>query len=88
MSITPKVEVKPTHTYDNAPRDLDILLIGGPSPATVDEGVAIFARGRPEHKENLDHMLWCHVVGQEWYFGWEKGNHQQGHAGSCEKDVA
>ena len=33
--VTSKMPVKPTHTYENAPRDLDILLIGGPDPATV-----------------------------------------------------
>lgn len=33
--MTPKTLVQPTHTYENAPRDLDILLIGGPNPATV-----------------------------------------------------
>lgn len=29
--------VRPTHTYATAPRDLDILLLGGPNPATVKE---------------------------------------------------
>ncbi|KAH3938827.1 hypothetical protein HBH98_055130 [Parastagonospora nodorum] len=33
--VTPKMLVKPTHTYENAPRDLDILLLGGPNPAKV-----------------------------------------------------
>ncbi len=28
--VTPDIKVMPTHTYDDAPRDLDILLIGGP----------------------------------------------------------
>ncbi|KAJ8107400.1 hypothetical protein OPT61_g8894 [Boeremia exigua] len=32
---TPEMHVKPTHTYTNAPRDLDILLIGGPDPMSV-----------------------------------------------------
>lgn len=27
--------VRPTHTYANAPRDLDIIMIGGPNPTTV-----------------------------------------------------
>jgi hypothetical protein len=35
--VTPKMDVKPTHTYANAPRDLDVLLLGGPNPATVKE---------------------------------------------------
>ncbi|KAF2738088.1 class I glutamine amidotransferase-like protein [Polyplosphaeria fusca] len=30
---TPEMYVTPTHTYDNAPRDLDIILIGGPDPS-------------------------------------------------------
>lgn len=33
--ITPITHVQPTHTYENAPRDLDLLVIGGPNPATV-----------------------------------------------------
>ncbi|EON64789.1 hypothetical protein W97_04022 [Coniosporium apollinis CBS 100218] len=28
--VTPGIKVQPTHTYDDAPRELDILLIGGP----------------------------------------------------------
>lgn len=34
---TPEMLVKPTHTYANAPRDLDIILIGGPDPMSVKE---------------------------------------------------
>lgn len=34
---TPEMHVKPTHTYANAPRDLDIILVGGPDPAGVEE---------------------------------------------------
>ncbi|KAI9840631.1 MAG: hypothetical protein M1837_001400 [Sclerophora amabilis] len=30
--MTPSVKINPTVTYDDAPRDLDILLIGGPPP--------------------------------------------------------
>jgi len=29
-TLTPCVKVVPTHTYDSAPRDLDILVVGGP----------------------------------------------------------
>jgi len=32
-NMTPSVKVIPTITYDDAPRDLDILLIGGPMPS-------------------------------------------------------
>ncbi|RYN32976.1 hypothetical protein AA0112_g5873 [Alternaria arborescens] len=35
--VTPDMYVRPTHTYATAPRDLDILLLGGPNPATVKE---------------------------------------------------
>jgi transcriptional regulator GlxA family with amidase domain len=41
---TPEMYVKPTHTYENAPRDLDILLLGGPNPATVKEESLTFLR--------------------------------------------
>ncbi|KAF2828410.1 class I glutamine amidotransferase-like protein [Ophiobolus disseminans] len=41
---TPEMFVKPTHTYDTAPRDLDILLLGGPNPATVKEASLTFLR--------------------------------------------
>jgi putative intracellular protease/amidase len=41
---TPEMFVKPTHTYDNAPRDLDILLLGGPDPGTVKEESLTFLR--------------------------------------------
>ncbi|KAH7400932.1 class I glutamine amidotransferase-like protein [Phaeosphaeria sp. MPI-PUGE-AT-0046c] len=33
--VTPTMHVQPTHTYDTVPRDLDILVIGGPNPGTV-----------------------------------------------------
>ena len=32
--MTPSFHCVPTHTYDNAPRDVDILLIGGPPLTT------------------------------------------------------
>jgi transcriptional regulator GlxA family with amidase domain len=41
---TPQMYVRPTHTYDNAPRDLDIILIGGPNPATVSEASLKFLK--------------------------------------------
>ncbi|CAO2647800.1 Nn.00g087220.m01.CDS01 [Neocucurbitaria sp. VM-36] len=41
---TPEMYVTPTHTYANAPRDLDILLLGGPNPATVHEDSLTFLR--------------------------------------------
>jgi hypothetical protein len=43
-TITPTLYVQPTHTYDDAPRDLDILYIGGPNPNTVDERSLSFMR--------------------------------------------
>jgi transcriptional regulator GlxA family with amidase domain len=30
--VTPSLRFLPTHTYDSCPRDLDILLVGGPLP--------------------------------------------------------
>jgi putative intracellular protease/amidase len=41
---TPKTFVKPTHTYATAPRDLDILVIGGPDPAAVADESLVFLR--------------------------------------------
>ena len=41
---TPEMHVKPTHTYANAPRDLDIVLIGGPDPSNVKEESLTFLR--------------------------------------------
>ncbi|KAF3034853.1 hypothetical protein E8E11_004379 [Didymella keratinophila] len=41
---TPEMHVTPTHTYTNAPRDLDILLLGGPDPSAVKEESLTFLR--------------------------------------------
>jgi putative intracellular protease/amidase len=41
---TPKLYVKPTHTYESAPRDLDILVLGGPNYLTVKEASLAFLR--------------------------------------------
>jgi transcriptional regulator GlxA family with amidase domain len=41
---TPDMYVQPTHTYENAPRDLDILLLGGPNPMTVKEESLVFLK--------------------------------------------
>jgi putative intracellular protease/amidase len=41
---TSKALVKPTHTYANAPRDLDILVLGGPNPASVADASLAFLR--------------------------------------------
>tara|TARA_R110002003_G_scaffold127_10_gene11986 strand:+ start:27039 stop:27662 length:624 start_codon:yes stop_codon:yes gene_type:complete len=41
---TPEMYVKPTHTYDNAPRDLDILLIGGRELSTIKEESLTYLR--------------------------------------------
>ncbi|KAI4655389.1 hypothetical protein J4E93_000101 [Alternaria ventricosa] len=42
--VTPDMYVRPTHTYATAPRDLDILLLGGPNPATVHEDSLVFLK--------------------------------------------
>jgi transcriptional regulator GlxA family with amidase domain len=41
---TPDMYIRPTHTYDSAPRDLDIILLGGPDPQKVSEASLIFLR--------------------------------------------
>ena len=41
---TPDTLIKPTHTYADAPRDLDILLLGGPDPGKVHEESLTFLR--------------------------------------------
>ncbi|OSS51098.1 hypothetical protein B5807_04529 [Epicoccum nigrum] len=41
---TPAMQVQPTHTYANAPRDLDILFIGGPDPTNISEESLAFVR--------------------------------------------
>lgn len=41
---TPEMFVKPTHTYRTAPRDLDIILLGGPDPTAVHEDSLTFLR--------------------------------------------
>lgn len=41
---TPEMYVRPTHTYETAPRDLDIIMVGGPNPATVSEESLTFLR--------------------------------------------
>jgi len=35
--MTTGIRVVPTHTYETAPKDLDMLLIGGPPPSDVSE---------------------------------------------------
>ncbi|KAF2016135.1 class I glutamine amidotransferase-like protein [Aaosphaeria arxii CBS 175.79] len=42
--VTPDMHVKATHTYANAPRDLDIILLGGPDPTKVKEESLQFLR--------------------------------------------
>jgi len=43
-TVTPDMRVQPTHTYDDAPRDLDILLVGGPLLTHRPEAAARFMR--------------------------------------------
>jgi transcriptional regulator GlxA family with amidase domain len=37
---TPDVHITPTHTYDTCPRDIDVLLVGGPILTHRPEGAA------------------------------------------------
>ncbi|KAF9696967.1 hypothetical protein EKO04_004932 [Ascochyta lentis] len=41
---TPAMNVKPTHTYADAPRDLDVILAGGTDPTKVKEESLTFLR--------------------------------------------
>jgi transcriptional regulator GlxA family with amidase domain len=41
---TPSLRIHPTHTYDSAPRDLDILVVGGPPPSHRPEASLIFLK--------------------------------------------
>jgi len=34
---TPEMYIRPSHTYDDAPRNLDIIMLGGPDPYNVPE---------------------------------------------------
>jgi hypothetical protein len=45
---TPSMQVQPTHTYATAPRDLDILFIGGPDPTNISEESLAFVREASE----------------------------------------
>ncbi|KAF2795277.1 hypothetical protein K505DRAFT_324179 [Melanomma pulvis-pyrius CBS 109.77] len=40
--VSPEMYVRPTHTYETAPRDLDILFLGGPNPMTVKDESLVF----------------------------------------------
>lgn len=42
--MTPGIKFKPTMTYDDCPRDLDILIIGGPMPTHRPEAARKFMR--------------------------------------------
>ena len=41
---TPEMHIKPTCTYADAPRDLDIMLMGGPDPMNVKEESLTFLK--------------------------------------------
>ena len=45
---TPSMQVQPTHTYTDAPRDLDVLFIGGPDPTNISEESLAFVREASE----------------------------------------
>jgi hypothetical protein len=53
---TPKMWIKPTHTYANAPRDLDVLVLGGPDYNTVADASLEFLRA---HKDTKTIMTTC-----------------------------
>ncbi|KIV91997.1 hypothetical protein PV10_06479 [Exophiala mesophila] len=41
---TPSIKIVPTHTYDTAPRDLDMIVVGGPLPSHRPEASLKFFR--------------------------------------------
>ncbi|KAF2155558.1 class I glutamine amidotransferase-like protein [Myriangium duriaei CBS 260.36] len=60
--MTPNVSVNPTTTYDDCPRDLDILLIGGPLPSHRPEQADRFMREAWEKTKTV--MTTC--IGGMW----------------------
>ena len=62
--MTPTVRCVPTHTYENAPRDLDILLVGGPPLSSRPEGSIKYIKEVCEDKKDKVLMTTC--VGGMW----------------------
>lgn len=62
--MTPSLKCVPTHTYDNAPRDLDILLVGGPPLSSRPEGSLRYIKEVCEDKKEKAVMSTC--VGGLW----------------------
>ncbi|MCJ1256405.1 hypothetical protein MMC24_004226 [Lignoscripta atroalba] len=60
--MTPSMRVLPTVTYDDAPRDLDILIIGGPLPTHRPAAADKFMKEAAEHTKTV--MTTC--VGGMW----------------------
>ncbi|KAF1968820.1 DJ-1/PfpI family protein [Bimuria novae-zelandiae CBS 107.79] len=50
---TPDMYIRPTHTYDNTPRDLDIILVGGPDPSKIPEASVNFLREASTHTKAI-----------------------------------
>lgn len=62
--MTPSLRCVPTHTYDNAPRDLDMLLVGGPPLSSRPEGSLKFIKEVCDDKKEKVVMSTC--VGGLW----------------------
>jgi transcriptional regulator GlxA family with amidase domain len=52
-SMTPSIKVIPTMTYDDAPRGLDVLLIGGPMPSHRPAGADEFMKEAVKETKNI-----------------------------------
>ena len=62
--MTPSLRCVPTRTYDKAPRDLDVLLVGGPSLSSRPEGSLKYIKEVCEDKKEKVIMSIC--VGGLW----------------------
>ncbi|KAL9627830.1 MAG: hypothetical protein Q9164_007478 [Protoblastenia rupestris] len=58
-TMTLSLKYMPTHTYDNAPRDLDILLVGGPQLSHRPEASLRFIKEVCEDKKEKVVMSTC-----------------------------
>ena len=63
-TMTLSLKCLPTHTYDNAPHDLDILLVGGPTPSHHPEASLRFIKQVCEDKKEKVVMSTC--LGGRW----------------------
>ncbi|KAF2464692.1 DJ-1/PfpI family protein [Lindgomyces ingoldianus] len=65
-SMTPETSVNPTHTYATAPRDLDVILIGGPDPSKVHPDSLTFLREAVGSGEGKAKVVMTTCTGGMW----------------------